>query len=44
MIAAIAGSTSWTSWVVNLLIAEWWIQYRRPGGRTAGDTPARARG
>ena len=29
MIQAAAGASVWTSWVVNLLVAEWWLQ-RRP--------------
>ncbi|MBB4932107.1 putative membrane protein [Lipingzhangella halophila] len=33
----VAGGTSfWVAWVVNLLIAEWWLQYRaRPGSGKA---------
>lgn len=32
MILAIAPTSAWLSWVVNLLIVEWWIQYRKGGG------------
>ncbi len=30
------GAAVWLSWVVNLLIAEWWIQYRGRGGKRRG--------
>ena len=29
-VMVMAATASWFSWVVNLLIAEWWLQYRRP--------------
>ncbi|MBB4934921.1 hypothetical protein F4561_005815 [Lipingzhangella halophila] len=42
MLIMIAGSTSsWLSWVLNLLIVEWWIQYRRRGRRTPSRQKAR---
>lgn len=34
------GTAVWLSWVVNLLIAEWWLQYRR-AGRSARNTTQR---
>ncbi|WP_017595353.1 DUF2306 domain-containing protein [Nocardiopsis potens] len=34
MMAAIASSSSWLSWTVNLIAVEWWMQRRaRPGNR-----------
>jgi hypothetical protein len=30
------GVTSWVSWVVNLLIAEWWLHRRRISDRSTG--------
>ncbi|MGH3977844.1 MAG: hypothetical protein ACRDRZ_02400 [Pseudonocardiaceae bacterium] len=29
MINAAAGASVWLSWVVNLLVAEWWLQRGR---------------
>jgi hypothetical protein len=31
------GVTSWLSWVVNLLIVEWWLHRRRTFDRRSGD-------
>jgi hypothetical protein len=33
LLLVVAPMSSWLSWVVNLLAVEWWIQYRRPGGK-----------
>lgn len=35
MTDAVAGASVWCSWVVNLLIAEWWLQHRNPIRRRA---------
>jgi hypothetical protein len=32
IIIAAASASVWLSWVVNLLIAEWWLQRRRAAG------------
>jgi hypothetical protein len=38
MIQAISGITTWTGWVVPLLIAEWWLERGR--GRRRTPSPA----
>lgn len=42
MIQAVAESSIWLSWVVNLLIAEWWLERgrRRPARKGAGQRRA----
>lgn len=40
MMVAVAGSAFWMSWVINLLIAEWWLRYRRPAGAVQSRTPS----
>jgi hypothetical protein len=37
LIDAAAGASVWLGWVVNLLVAEWWLHRRRGTGRAAGD-------
>jgi hypothetical protein len=33
LVTAAAGASVWTSWVVNLLVVEWWV-LRPPGRRS----------
>lgn len=44
LLLVVAPMTSWLSWVVNLLVVEWWIQHRKPrrGVRSGGGTRARS--
>ena len=35
LITAAAGASVWTSWIVNLLVAEWWLLRRGTGAAGA---------
>lgn len=39
MLIAVGGTSSWMSWVVNLLIAEWWLTRRGSTGRSRKTRP-----
>ncbi|WP_371786634.1 DUF2306 domain-containing protein [Streptosporangium subroseum] len=41
LMLAAAPAASFLSWTVNLLFVEWWIQYRRHGGRKPGTQAVR---
>ncbi|MDN5914658.1 MAG: hypothetical protein L0I76_06050 [Pseudonocardia sp.] len=40
LILAAGGASVWTSWIVNLLVAEWWLLRRRAGAAAPVPTVA----